>query len=311
MDLKQIKFSLAVVINLLAALTFGYFCFLGANFYTLGDKGTSIAVAVIITLLLIGTSLGAKLLKQTKRNFKSRFIWEIVLLVLFSVLTASSTYYAFSHYFVVSAQKPTIQNKLNKNIAQAQMIYPDYESYVKTRVGIYTSKIDVAILNGGGQPTELEKFGISKNIPITIKKQGQIQIDKVNELINPREFLKKIKNNDSTWLANAKNSVENWEPISLVNVINDIEKNTKNSLNQLVSLSIKQGTNEKNYPPFDPDEINPNNVNNYFTTIGTPSPFSIVLAFFSYLLMLLSWFITKRDSRSTGALTTAEYEIVL
>ena len=54
-----------------------------------------------------------------------------------------------------------------------------------------------------------------------------------------------------------------------------------------------------------------NNVNIYFTTKGTPSPFSIVLAFFSYLLMLLSWFITKRDSRSTGALTTAEYEIVL
>ena len=309
MDLKQIKFSLAVVINLLAALTFGYFCFLGKNFQTLGDKVSSITFAVIITLLLIGTSLGAKLLKQTKRNFKSRFIWEMVLLVLFTAFIGYFTYFPFSHYFVVSAQKPTIQNKLNQKIAQAQNIYPDYESYVTTRVGIYTSKIDVAIINGEGQPAELEKFGISKKVPITIKKQGQIQIDKVNELINPREFLKKIKNNDSTWLANAKKSVENWEPISLVNVINDIEKNTKNSLNQLVSLSIKQGTNENNYPPFDPNEINHNNVNNYFTTIGTPSPFSIVLAFFGYLLMLLSWFITKRDNKPYGRL--AKYEIEL
>ncbi len=309
MDLKQIKFSLAVVINLLAALTFGYFCFLGANFYTLGDKGTSIAVAVIITLLLIGTSLGAKLLKQTKRNFKSRFIWEIVLLVLFSVLTASFTYYPFSHYFVVSAQKPTIQKKLNENIAQAQNIYLEYESYVTTRIGIYSSKIDVAILNIDSQPKELEKFGISRSVSVSLPIQRKNQIDKINYILLPQNF-NQIKTNDSTWLTNAQNSVVNWEPISLVDVINNIENNTANSLNQLVKFSKKKGKNES-YPKFSPDKPHPNNVKNYFTTIGRPSPFSIVLAFFSYLLMLLSWFITKRDSRSTGALTTAEYEIVL
>jgi hypothetical protein len=309
MDLKQIKFSLAVVINLLAALTFGYFCFLGANFYTLGDKGTSIAVAVIITLLLIGTSLGAKLLKQTKRNFKSRFIWEIVLLVLFSVLTASFTYYPFSHYFVVSAQKPTIQKKLNENIAQAQNIYLEYESYVTTRIGIYSSKIDVAILNIDSQPKELEKFGISRSVSVSLPIQRKNQIDKINYILLPQNF-NQIKTNDSTWLTNAQNSVVNWEPISLVDVINNIENNTANSLNQLVKFSEKKGKNES-YPKFSPDKPHPNNVKNYFTTIGRPSPFSIVLAFFSYLLMLLSWFITKRDSRSTGALTTAEYEIVL
>lgn len=309
MDLKQIKFSLAVVINLLAALTFGYFCFLGANFYTLGDKGKSIAVAVIITLLLIGTSLGAKLLKQTKRNFKSRFIWEIVLLVLFSVLTAIFTYYPFSHYFVVSAQKPTIQRKLNENIAQAQKIYLEYENYVTTRIGIYSSKIDVAILNIDSQPKELEKFGISRSVSVSLPIQRKNQIDKINYILLPQNF-NQIKTNDSTWLTNAQNSIVNWEPISLVDVINNIENNTTNSLNQLIKFSEKTGKNES-YPKFSPDKPHPNNVNNYFTTIGSPSPFSIVLAFFSYLLMLLSWFITKRDSRSTGALTTAEYEIVL
>lgn len=309
MNLKQIKFSLAVVINLLAAITFGYFCFLGANFYTLGDKGTSIARAVIITLLLIGTSLGAKLLKQTKRNFKSCFIWEIVLLVLFSLLAVTFTYYPFSHYFLVTAQKPVIQNKLEGNILKAQNIYPDYESYVTTRVGIYTSKIDVAILNKGGQPKELEKFGISTEIVVPLQTQRKNQIDKIKFLLLPQNF-KQIKTNDTRWLTNAKNSVVNWEPISLVDVINDIENNTSNSLNKLINFSKKTGKNES-YPIFSPNKPKHNNVNNYFTKKATPSPFSIVLAFFSYLLMLLPWFITKRDSRSTGALATAEYEIVL
>lgn len=309
MNLKQLKFSLAVVINLLTALTFGYFCFLGTNFYTLGDKGKSITVAVIIILLLIGTSLGAKFLKQTKRNFKSRFIWEIILLILFTGLTAGFTYFPFSHYFVVSAQKPTIQIKLNENISQAKNIYLQYESYVTTRVGIYSSKIDVAILNREGQPKELEKYGITTKIDVPIQTQRITQIDKINLLLRPQNFIQ-IKTNDYTWLTNAQNSVINWEQISLVDVINDIQNNTTNSLNQLISFSEKKGKNES-YPKFSPNKLHPNNVTNYFTTISTPSPFSIVLAFLSYLLMLFSWFITKRDSRSTGSLTTAEYEIVL
>ena len=307
MNLKQIKFSLAVVINLLAALTFGYFCFLGANFYTLGDKGKSITLAVIITLLLISTSLGAKLLKQTHRNFKSRFIWEIILLVLFTLLIGYFTYFPFSHYFIVSAQKPTIQKKLNENIAQAQNIYLEYENYVTTRIGIYSSKIDVAILNIAGQPKELEKFGISRSVSVSLPIQRKNQIDKIKYLLLPQNF-NQIKTNDSTWLTNAQNSVVNWEPISLVDVINNIENNTANSLNQLIKFSEKKGKNES-YPKFSPDKPHPNNVNNYFTTIGTPSPFSIVLAFFSYLLMLLSWFITKRDTKVSGPL--AKYEVVL
>ena len=309
MNLKQMKLSLAVVINLLAALTFGYFCFLGLNFKTLGDKFESILYAVIITLILIGTSLGAKFLKQTKRNFKSRFIWEIVLLVLFSVLTAGFTYYPFSHYFVVSGQKPIIQDKLNKNISQAQNIYSEYNDYVTTRVGIYCSKIDVAILNIEGQPKELKKFGITRNPIVSIPIQRKNQIDKINYLLLPQNF-KEMKTKDSIWFSKAGESVNNWEPISLVDVINNIKNNTTKSLNQLVSLSIRRGENDY-YPLFKPKKLHTNNVNNYFTEIGKPSPFSIVLAFLGYLLMLLSWFITKRDSRRTGALKTAEYEIVL
>lgn len=309
MDLKQIKFSLAVVINLLAALTFGYFCFLGANFYTLGDKGTSIAVAVIITLLLIGTSLGAKLLKQTKRNFKSRFIWEIVLLVLFSVLTASFTYYPFSHYFVVSAQKPTIQKKLNENISKAENMYTEYESYVLKRDSDYLRSLNDAVNQKNIAPSVYFAFGFNDSSGVLPQTQLNIKHNTLIPLLKPTNF-NSMKTNDSVWFAKAKISVNNWEPISLVDVVNNIKTNTTNSINKIIGFSRNRAINETRII-FIPNLSEFNNVNIYFTTKGTPSPFSIVLAFFSYLLMLLSWFITKRDSRSTGALTTAEYEIVL
>jgi hypothetical protein len=306
---NQSKFPLAVVINMLTALSFGYVCFLGANFYTLGETTESIIVASIVTILLIATSLGAKLLKQTTRNFKVRFIWEIILLVLFTLITANFTYFPFSHYFVVVAKKDIIQDKLIDNINQADSAYFEYENYVKKRINVYDIQLNTAIVNRTFKPTELKNFGINENLSVSISVQKKNQIDKVNYLLFPENYIQ-IKNNDSAWLTNARVSVNNWEPISLVNVVNNVEKNTTNSLQQLVDFSKNRGKNES-YPLFRPSEPHHNNVNNYFTTFGTPSPFSIVLAFFSYLLMLLSWFITRRDTRSTGALTTAEYEIVL
>lgn len=309
MNLKQVKFSLGVVINLLAALTFGYFCFLGTNFYTLGDKGKSITLAVCITLLLIGTSLGAKLLKQTKSNFKSRFIWEIILLVLFTVLICCFTYYPFSHYFVVRAQKPTIQYKINKNITQAEKIYSDYETYVINRDKDYLRCLTDAVDNKKIAPSVYKAFGFNDASGVPPTTQLNIKHNTLIPLLKPTNF-NAMRINDSIWLAKAKESIINWEPISLVDVINNIESNTTKSVSKLISISKNKATNETRLI-FNPNLQTLNNVNKYFEIRVTPSPFSIVLAFISYLLMLLSWFITKRDSRSTGALTTAEYEIVL
>lgn len=310
MNLKQLKFSLAVVINILTAITFGYYCFLGENFRTMGDKEKSIISAAVIILLLIGTSLGAKKLKQTKRNCKKCLIWEIVLLFFFTSITAYSTYSYFSHYFVVSAKESEIKRKLIGNISEVEKMYPDYKTYVETRVNIYKNKLSAAILNKNGQQRELNNFGMDINGTVSLEIQKNNQLAKINYKLLPQNF-DLIKTTDSTYFAKAKVSINNWEPISLVDVINNIGTNTTSSLNKLVSFSKDKARGEEGYPDFIPSTPTLHNVKNYFTTIGTPSPFSILLAIIGYILMLLSWYVTKRDSRCTGALTTADYEVVL
>lgn len=308
--MNQLKFSLAVVFNILTAITFGYVCFLGANFYTLGDKKESIILAIIITSLLIGTSLGAKILKQTKRNFKTCFVWEMILLVLFTVVISCATYYPFSHYFVVSAQENVIKNKLIDNITQAQNMYPEYEAYVKKRETKFIKKLTDAVNQKAMYPHVYNDYGLKDNISVTPVQQIEFKHNTLKELLLPKEEFDKDKAIDSTWLADAGKSVENWEPISLVDVINNIQTNTTKSLTRLILLAENEAQNE-NHESFTPSSISPNNVNNYFITHGSPSPFSIVLAIVSYILMLLSWYIIKRDTRGIGALKTAEYEVIL
>ncbi|KAB1157959.1 hypothetical protein [Flavobacterium luteum] len=299
MDLKQIKLSLAVVINLLAALTFGYFCFLGANFYTLGDKGKSIAVAVIITLFLIGTSLGAKLLKQTHRNFKSRFIWEIVLLVLFTALIGYFTFFPFSHYFSVSENEIQIKSKLNSSITQAENMYVEYELYVSDRKNNYKTKLESAVLLKENRVSDVDFncLDFKSNSSLTNPKQIDRKIRKIGFDLVPSSFIA-MKSHNSKWLANSKIDIDKWKPIGIVDFINNIENNSNNWKSDLINISkIRETCEGDNIEDFKYN-LTTNEVKTYFTKIGNPPLLSLVYAILVYVLMLLSYIFSNRSTKS-------------
>ncbi len=313
MDLKQIKFSLAVVINLLAALTYGYVCFLSANFYTMGKLTESIIIAIFITSLLIATSLGPKLLKQTKRNFKSCLIWERILLVLFTLLIVWLTYFRFSHYFVVKSKENIIKEKLFKNISQSETIYDEYIKYIDSVKAKHFSNLNTAVIlyksNIGNK--NFVKFGLRDEQICNVNYYTQINdgIDNLHNTLMPAS-IKSIENGNSIWLKNAKVSVKNFEPIGIFEVINNIQSRTEKNISQLIIQSSNNRMTTLGYKPFKLLR-NPNfgNVKPEFITLGTPPPIAILCAISAYFLMLLSWFITKRDNKPYGRL--AKYEIEL
>lgn len=308
--MNQFKFSLGLVFMLLTAVCFGYICFLGLNFYTLGDKFRSIIISLIIVLLLIGTAFGASLLKKTTRNFKTCRIWEGVLISFFTLLMICFTYFPYSHYFDVSVKKNLIQTKLNANISQAENMYREYENYVTGRHDLYREVLISVAHNKNEAPAVYNSYEFSKINSVSDETQIKNKHFKIKALLLPSNFTS-MKTTDSTWLAKARISVTNWDAISLVDVINSIETNSTNSLKQLVHLSEQKALKEDSEKFALSDELKFENVKSYFTTMGTPTPLAIATAFLAYLLMLLSWLITKRDTRGTGALTTAKYEVVL
>ena len=149
--MNQSKFSLADVLSVSSALLFGFVCFLGLNFLNIDtekvwgmDRTTGcIIIALACASSLFFTAYGARLLKRTNGNFKTSFVLEVILLILFVLLaffftTKSSP---FTHYFTVSAQKSEINNKLQKSIEQAENMFSEYETYANTRINLYKSKL--------------------------------------------------------------------------------------------------------------------------------------------------------------------------
>jgi hypothetical protein len=299
--MNQSKFSLADVITILTALGFGFMCFLGTNFYTLGNLPESISVALIITILLFSTAFTAKLLKRTSVNFKTRFIWEMLLLLVFTLLFIIFTYKPFSHYFTVSVNKSEIVSKIQKSITQAEQMFPSYELYAENRKDLYVSKLNSVVSAKETNPSEYANYDFVN------RTTDQTQITKKTQNINANLFptnfsdfetQKGIKEVATNWLLDAKNSTVNWKPIGITNVVVEIETKSNEWLSTLVEISKirEKGELAQDFH----HTLTFDDIKQHFTTIEKPTLTSLLIALLMWVLMILSWFVTKRNTKFPG-----------
>jgi len=290
--MSQSKFSLADLLTVLGTLGFGFFCFLSVNFLTLGDTTTSIIWAVTISLILGGLAFGVKLLKRTNRNFKSFIIWEWILIFLF-IVTAFFSIFPFSHYFVVSAQKAEIQKKVVSNITQAEGLFLAYESYANNRLNIYESRLNSIVAAKRVNPQEYKNFGFVEGTDD--KTQVENKMFSLKAQLYPSNY-SDMKQNDSSWLSDAKSKVTSWSPTGIVKVVNTLKVEISSWNEQLKSFSSFRAKGET-ATDFD-FPLSFDDVSSKFNQSTNPTPIALVIAIGLYGLLLLSYFITRRHSKN-------------
>jgi energy-coupling factor transporter transmembrane protein EcfT len=295
--MNQSKFSLADVLTVLAALAFGFVCFLGINFYTLGNIQQSIILSLIIAVILGGTAFGAKLFKRTSKNFKTGFVWEVILLVLFVGFAVFFARAPFPNYFVVSKHKTEIQDKLSASITQAENMFDKYEKYAENRENLYKNKLQSVVAAKNINPRNYAAFGFDASGVVSDNSQIENKMFIVHADLFPTNY-ENIKQIASTWLAEAHSDVEGWKPIGIVDVVNDVEQNSEKWLNNLLQLSAirEQGEQADDFVY----DLSFDDVKSSFSTLGKPTTTSICLAVLADVLMLLSWFVAKRSTRFPG-----------
>jgi hypothetical protein len=287
--------------NLLTALAFGFVCFLGMNYYTLGDSTQSIIFAVVIALSLAGTSFLAILLKKTKNNFGAKFILEILVLIIFTGLLAFFTYSPFSHFFVVTDQKKNIQRKLTASITQAENMFSEYENYANSRISLYKSSLKSAVVTKIANSKPYKDLGLdgNNNIPDSAKIESKMQTIQFD--LYPSNYSDTINNNGikevaAKWLLDAKSAANNWKAISIVNIVNDVEKNSNEWLDTLVQISTVPEIGEESIDFT--HKLSFEDMKTHFTTLGKPTLLSIILAMIAWLVMLFPYMIETRNTKS-------------
>ena len=79
--MKKAKFSYSDLLIVIGAFIFGWNCFYGYYYTTLGDLKQSIIYSLIITFVLVILAFLVANRKRVDRNFKSNFIIEMILLM--------------------------------------------------------------------------------------------------------------------------------------------------------------------------------------------------------------------------------------
>jgi hypothetical protein len=307
--MNKSKISLADVLTVVGAIGFGYCCFLSLNFLSMGNTMPSIIVAVVFALFLGGLAFGVKLLKKTSKNFKICRIWEWILLAFFAVV-ALVAIIPFSHYFSVSQQKKEIQQTVIANIVQGESLFMDYETYANNRLLFYENKLQSIVSAKDVNPSEFEACGFVPDINDSTQVENKMFI--LRAQLYPSNY-EGMKQNANIWLMNAKNTAQNWN-MGIINVMNDIENNLTQWASDLKSFALFRAECETAEGETIADFEFPltfGNAIDKMTQMGTPTLLSIILAIGLYGIMLLSYFVSKRNSRSIGSLSTAPYEIVL
>jgi energy-coupling factor transporter transmembrane protein EcfT len=288
----QSKFSLADLLTVLGTLGYGFFCFLSINFLTLGDTTTSIIGAVLISSIIGGLAFGVKLLKRTSRNFKTFIIWEWILIFLF-IVVAFFAIFPFSHYFVVSAQKENIQKKVISNITQAEGLFLDYELYADSRLNRYKSLLNSIILAKIVDPNGYTNFGFIDGTDDNIQVENKMFTLKAK--LYPSNYLE-MKQIDSTWLSDSKDKVKSWSPTGIVKVVNTLKVEISSWSKQLKSYSSFRAQGEA-ASDFD-FPLTFDDVSSKFNQSTTPNLIALIIGIALYLLMFLSYFITRRHSKN-------------
>ena len=296
--MNQLKFSLAIVLALIADFLFSLVCFLGTYLYTLGNISQSIMLAIIIFVLLGITAFGAIFLKRTSRNFKTCFVLEMIFIVMFTALLLFFSFSPFPHYFMVLDQKAEIQSKLSTSITQAENIFTEYEQYAENRITLYRTKLRSVAATKATKPSEYIAYGFENN-GVSDERQIENKIFIVRADLFPTNH-EETKQVASNWLANRRNMLNSWWAwnLGVIDVVNNVESKSNDWLNDLIGLSTirEHGEQAENFVytlMFD-------DVKNHFTTLGSTTLLSVGLAVLAYLLMLLSWIVTKRDFRFPG-----------
>lgn len=236
---------LGYVLIAVGAAVFGFLCFLGRNFYTLGagHDGNVIYAAVAAVILCVLASAATRF-KHTYKDFKTYFILEMVSLALFLVAAGYFAYSDLSHYFVVAKHKAEIQEDIKKCVGQTQEMFAEYEKYCEDRIAFYEKKL-VELADLSSRKSREQQY---KEIYDAVQgasdaaKRDYMKTTLRNTLFSA-EF-DNMRQEDSVWAKKTSAVADNWKRIGIVRLVAGIDAKAKGWRDSLVKMSEYRGRGE-------------------------------------------------------------------
>ena len=286
---ETLKFSWGHIIAFVAIILISYVSFMGISYLTDGDFLMAGLGVVGIDVLLIVFFIGAQLMKGTDEKFKRKIIFERILLFAAPVVFCA-VMIPYAHFWTVFDRRNDIQTTFSSSLNETKGMFDAYKSYADARIKNYDAKLAKDKVT---QPSRQNRVNALKL---------QLVSDNFNNL----------KTASCQWIDRASKATV-WNVFMLGN-IHKIKEALEDWNKSLTEMSLKRMSDEsKETSPFtseDPSVIQANTdlstLNDYYSSMKTPSWIAITSGAFLMLMLLLPYIIQNRNTKSKKRLIGSE-----
>lgn len=287
---QTLKFSWGHIIAFVAMIFISYVSFMGITYFTDGDFIVAGLGVIMVNLVLVLFFIVPQILKGTDEKFKKKIVFERLL-----VFTAPFFYvvamFAFAHFWSVFENRKNVETTFAQAISTTKGMFDSYEAYAINRIQAYNKNFAKSKVSKVGRDNAVEAL--------------KLQILDENYVA--------LKESAEKWINNAS-SATIWN-VFMIGNRKEIEKALDGWNASLNRFSKKIMTDEPSgvvsFSSMDPSVIKAKTtlgkVQGLYTSIGkTPTGISVVLAVILYLLLMVPYFIQRRNTKSTVRLIGSE-----
>lgn len=208
---KELRFSWAHIVALLAAMFFGYMAFIGNAYRSGGNLGMSVVCAVVMALVAIGAAAVPQMLMASDWHmntiiwFERVFIFGLTPVLCIILLGITGGF----NYLNIISNKDDIEDKFEQAKISASNMFAEYDEYSRERV---------ADLSGCNNPYVIQnQTSTAANVlPSTIQKENMELLLKDKITFGNRE-LAGFRQEVDEYLGGTNTSINN------VSVLSDIQ----------------------------------------------------------------------------------------
>lgn len=311
---KNLKFSWAHILLFLAVIIYGYVTYVGLTYQL--DEGLikPLVVTLIFVAILLLWFVGVQQTKGLSNNFKFRkWIWVERFLFFTAPIIFVLCMAPFNHAWNVANHSDEIESQFKESILSSKTMFDDYELYANERIDNYRKKLERVRNNRNIQPSVYSEMGFTG-------KNDKNKIDlEIKTLTNQlKGNFENLRNDAVSWLDKADTRTSVWN-VFLVGNIKEIKSAIINWSNKLkdfssVILTTEGGGSNSQVEPFnannyylDKELENLNSLSAIYTAPDSLTFMTIILGCILFIMMILPYFIQKRNGVNTYTLLGRRY----
>lgn len=245
------KLSKGDIISFITLILLGVFVFLGMNYKTLGDKITSIFVAILLLILMLTAVFLAAYAKAQNPNESGWKKLEYAMLVLY-LLTMVPSYLFVVKFFDVQSEKKEIIKEVDQELSDINELFVSYKRQCESRTTNYQTELEAMLKSDEGRRQIVQTLGLEKQPKDLSSEDVEGAVESFRRFLTGAQEYHNLQKEKEALEKSCKQGFQNWDILFIPQYALELENSKERFAEQLKQIYMEpKSPLERNVPQFE------------------------------------------------------------